>query len=280
VSSILDALRKFEAAEVPAAPAVPTWTAPRSKIRWIAVGLVAAFAAGVGLTFWLRREQPPAERGPTDTVATAAKPETVKPPVPVTPTPPNLPAPVSPPVPTPVVAATPPVAEAPPVAAAPAPVAVAAPPVAVAPPPASPPAPAPAEAPAAQAPPPAQAAAAALPPAAPAPPLPQAVVDAAPPRVHVESPPAAAPEVGARPVDAPPEVAAARPPADAPRIQVSFLVYSAVPARRTVAFTVDGGSLLTLHEGESSHNVAVERIFADRVELRHAGRTFTVRARD
>jgi hypothetical protein len=70
-----------------------------------------------------------------------------------------------------------------------------------------------------------------------------------------------------------------QPPAGAPAIRLSFLVYSRVPARRTVAFSVDG-NLVTLHEGEESHGVGVQRIFPDHVELSHGGQAFVVRPRD
>lgn len=98
----------------------------------------------------------------------------------------------------------------------------------------------------------------------------------------VVTPPA--PQAAARPArDAAPPAAApvfARSPTGAPRLKLSFLVYSAVPERRRVALSIDDASMVTLHEGESAHDVEVERIFADHVELRHGGRTFTLRARD
>jgi hypothetical protein len=144
---------------------------------------------------------------------------------------------------------------------------------------------------------------AALPPAAPAPPLPKALIDAEPPRGRIatgppeparaapprqdalalrEPIPEAAPETIEEP--SPPaeeeEDVVPRPPAGAPYIRVSFLVYSPAPERRTVSLAVDGGSLVTLHEGETTGEIEVERILPDRVHLRHAGRLFAVRARD
>ncbi len=111
---------------------------------------------------------------------------------------------------------------------------------------------------------------AAVPPAAPTP-APAAVPVPAPAREPV----AAAPAVLA------PTAHATAPASDSrPRVHVSFLIYSPVPARRTVALTVEGGNLAMLHEGESTGGVEVARIFPDHVQLRHAGETFTVRARD
>jgi hypothetical protein len=61
---------------------------------------------------------------------------------------------------------------------------------------------------------------------------------------------------------------------------VSFLVYSRDPERRTVALTVDGQGLYTLHEGDAVGDVEVTRILADRVHVRHGDREFVVRTRD
>src|SRR5205814_10614514 len=113
-----------------------------------------------------------------------------------------------------------------------------------------------------------------LTPPAPAPPAaasPPVAVAARPPT----PPPAFTPDAP-RPAPPPPDE---RPPPDAPQIQLSFLVYSRVPERRTVTFTVDGGSMVTLHEGESAYGVAVERIFSDHVQVSHRGRSFAVRPR-
>jgi hypothetical protein len=63
-------------------------------------------------------------------------------------------------------------------------------------------------------------------------------------------------------------------------VRVNLLVYSSAPERRSVALTFDGWRLVTLHEGESANDVEVERILADRVVLRHAGRVFSVLARN
>ena len=71
-----------------------------------------------------------------------------------------------------------------------------------------------------------------------------------------------------------------RPPPSAPRIQISFLVYTRVPERRAVWLSIDGGSLITLHEGEASGGIEVARILPDRVHLRHNGSLFLVRTRN
>lgn len=81
----------------------------------------------------------------------------------------------------------------------------------------------------------------------------------------------------------PPDVDAGvleRPPPNAPRIQISFLVYTRVPERRAVWLSIDGGSLITLHEGETSGGIEVARILPDRVHLRHNGSVFLVRTRN
>jgi len=173
------------------------------------------------------------------------------------------------PAPAPVAAPAAPVAAtAAPAAPAPAPVPA---PIAA---PALPVAPAPGASPAAEPPPVRVATATASPPAA-------AATPAEVPRPVVTPP---APQAAARPARDAASPAAApvstRPPTGAPRLKVSFLVYSAVPERRRVALSIDDASMVTLHEGESAHDVEVERIFADRVELRHGGRKFTLRARD
>jgi hypothetical protein len=61
---------------------------------------------------------------------------------------------------------------------------------------------------------------------------------------------------------------------------VSFLAYSRAPERRSVSLSIDDGTMVTLREGESAGGIQVTGILADRVELRHDGRPFTVRARD
>ena len=61
---------------------------------------------------------------------------------------------------------------------------------------------------------------------------------------------------------------------------MSFLLYSAARARRSVALAIAGGSLYALHEGETAEGIEVVRILPDRVELTWHGELFTVRARD
>jgi hypothetical protein len=80
------------------------------------------------------------------------------------------------------------------------------------------------------------------------------------------------------PAPAPPPAVTAS--AERPRVRVSFLIYSPVASRRTVALTIEDGSLATLHEGEAAGGVEVTHIHPDHVELRHGGQTFTVQARD
>jgi len=139
--------------------------------------------------------------------------------------------------------------------------------------------------------------ASALPLAAPAPPLPPALLDADPPRGQVASRSAGVPSVADAPErPAPgatlrepgpyatasrsqPGEAAPRPPGE-PRVQLSSITYSPVAERRAVALTVNGGPVVTLHEGESASDVEVQLILHDRVYVRHAGHIFAVDARN
>jgi hypothetical protein len=68
-------------------------------------------------------------------------------------------------------------------------------------------------------------------------------------------------------------------PPGAPKLRVSFLVYSASPERRSVALTINDGSLTTLREGGGADGVEVVRILPDRVELRWQGETFVLEVR-
>jgi len=273
VSSILDALKKLEAAEAPPAhrPAVLR-ERPRA-MGLTAAGIALAFGAGAGVTFFVRAWHAPAPAPPVE--STAPQPVTA----------PSLPPAAVPEPPSPAAAPEPP---------PPAPV------VAV-----EPPSPAPA--------PPSPVVVEALPPAPPVAPLPQAAVDAEPPRARIaaaapapapvappvvrppeprvvarqaEPPPPRAPAAAE---DSPPEAESAplpplellpRLPAGAPHVQVSFLFYSPVAERRTVLLSVDGSSTETLHEGERAGDLEVARILPDRVHVRWSGQLFSVRARD
>jgi hypothetical protein len=101
---------------------------------------------------------------------------------------------------------------------------------------------------------------------------------ATPPVVRVPPVPPL-PATASRPREAvPPPVR--RAPAGAPKVQLSFLLFSGSADRRSVALSIDGSGLETLHEGESSGGLEVVRILPDRVDLRWQGEPFTVRARD
>jgi hypothetical protein len=63
-------------------------------------------------------------------------------------------------------------------------------------------------------------------------------------------------------------------------VRLSFLLYSSAPERRSVALTIDGGGLTTLHEGDESDGIEVVRIHPDHAELRWQGEAFTVEARN
>lgn len=253
MSSILDALRKLEAAE--AAPAAGPVAAEirRAGARWIVAGVLLAFAAGAGVALWLRSPAPTREE-PELLVAVEPAPAVLPPAAPAQPEP-------SPPQP----AAAPPAADALPLV------------------PPTPPPTALAEtdpprgevgtrdgAPAAGVP------DIAVPPArvASVPP------ELAPPPAPPEPAPRAEPEPAAAAPAVEPDQALVRPPPGAPRVQVNFLVYSRAPERRTVALTVDGRGFVTLHEGEADGDLEVARILADRVQLRWAGQVYTVFARE
>jgi hypothetical protein len=62
-------------------------------------------------------------------------------------------------------------------------------------------------------------------------------------------------------------------------MRVSFLVYSSIAERRSVALTFDGGGLTTLREGDESNGVQVVHIRPDRVELRWQGEAFMLEVR-
>jgi hypothetical protein len=104
----------------------------------------------------------------------------------------------------------------------------------------------------------------------------------APPKPSIApAPPPPAPDPGAmrEPPEARPGPGGGNPPMGAPRLRVSFLVYSSVAERRTVALTIDGGGLTTLREGDEAQGVQVVRIRPDRVDLRWQGETFTLEVR-
>jgi hypothetical protein len=261
VSSILDALRKLEAAETPGG-ARPVVAAPAGRrLLPLAVGaLVVSFASGAGVAVWLRRADPP--------------------PAPVLAVPDAIPDAVPEVAP---VAAAPPVTAAPaPATAAPAPAEVAPAPPAMEPvaatpereplPPAAPVA-APSDLAAER---PRGRVASAAPEPAPAPARAPVVRPVPAPPVETarlpEPPPAAAPP----PVEPATADVLTRPPPGAPRVRLNFLVWSRVPARRTVTLSIDGGAMVTLHEGEAQGDVAVAQIFADRVHVRWGGQVFSV----
>ena len=284
MSSILDALRKVEADERRKPIRLPP-PEPRSRGRLAALVAAAAFVAGAGIVALVMFLRPGAAPEPAATEVASAPPVQPVPAPAAAPTPPPAPpaavAPSAPPAP----AAAP---IAPPAATAPAPPAQATAPVAA--PIAPNDAMAPAVAPASPAPVPAAPPAAAPGPVVdepvgepesdvpeqitilrPAPaegPSPDAGAQA---EVQVEALPAPAPVE--RPIDVLPG-----PPAGAPEIHVSFLIYSAVPARRQVSLTIDNGPLVTLHEGQKSGTISLVRILRDRIHVEHGGRTYSVRA--
>jgi len=92
------------------------------------------------------------------------------------------------------------------------------------------------------------------------------------------SPPPAAP---VRPAAPAPSVARPEPPlrsAGEPRIQVSGIRYSSSPPERAVTLEVDGGSPVTLHQGESMGELEVQLILPDGVYVRRGGHVWMLSA--
>ena len=92
------------------------------------------------------------------------------------------------------------------------------------------------------------------------------------------SPPPAAP---VRPAAPAPSVARPEPPlrsAGEPRIQVRGIRYSSSPTERAVTLEVDGGSPVTLHQGESAGELEVQLILPDGVYVRRGGHVWMVSA--
>jgi hypothetical protein len=90
-------------------------------------------------------------------------------------------------------------------------------------------------------------------------------------------PPATTPPTTA-PAPSRPAPALSPRPDGAPDVRVSFLMYSADPARRSVALTVDGGGTATLREGEYFQAVRVLAIRPNAVDLEWAGVRYRVPA--
>src|SRR5262249_31936926 len=67
------------------------------------------------------------------------------------------------------------------------------------------------------------------------------------PRLTPDAPPRATVEEPARP--------AVRIPPGAPRMRVSFLLYSSIPARRSVALTINDSGLTTPHQGREAEGI-------------------------
>ena len=70
-----------------------------------------------------------------------------------------------------------------------------------------------------------------------------------------------------------------RSPPGAPRVTLSFLQYSADPARRFAFVSVDGGPSQRVREGDAAGEASVELISPDGVRLRHAETLFVIRPR-
>ncbi len=70
-----------------------------------------------------------------------------------------------------------------------------------------------------------------------------------------------------------------RSPPGAPRVTLSFLQYSADPARRFAFLSVDGGPSQRVREGDAAGAASVDLITPDGVRLRHADTLFVIRPR-
>jgi hypothetical protein len=77
----------------------------------------------------------------------------------------------------------------------------------------------------------------------------------------------------------PPVIDTGRSPTGAPRVTLSFLQYSADPARRFAFISIDGAPSQRIREGESAGGVTVDHINPDGVQLRHAETQFIIRPR-
>jgi hypothetical protein len=77
----------------------------------------------------------------------------------------------------------------------------------------------------------------------------------------------------------PPVIDTGRSPTGAPRVTLSFLQYSADPARRFAFISIDGAPSQRIREGESAGGITVDHINADGVQLRHAETQFIIRPR-
>ena len=121
-------------------------------------------------------------------------------------------------------------------------------------------------------------------PQAPTPPVANVVPQrpAAPPvATVVPSRPMAVPTPAPSPLPAPPAPNAARPETAArssgePRVQVSGIRYASSAPERVVTLAVDGGSPVTLHQGESTGDLEVQLILPDAVYVRRGGHVWMV----
>jgi hypothetical protein len=70
-----------------------------------------------------------------------------------------------------------------------------------------------------------------------------------------------------------------RSPPGAPKVALSFLQWSADPARRFAFISVDGAPSQRVREGDATGSLTVTQIMPGAVQLRHAGTLFTIRPR-
>ena len=94
------------------------------------------------------------------------------------------------------------------------------------------------------------------------------------PAATTAAPPVQAPPPAATPRRTEPAVRAG----NEPRIQVGAIRYSQAPPERTVTLAIDGGTPLTLHQGESTGDLEVQLILPDGVYVRRGGHVWMVSA--
>lgn len=70
-----------------------------------------------------------------------------------------------------------------------------------------------------------------------------------------------------------------RGPASPSRLEVEAIAYSPVGSQRAVRLSIDGGSAVTLHEGESTRGVEVQLILPDAIYVRRGMDVFALEPR-
>lgn len=101
-------------------------------------------------------------------------------------------------------------------------------------------------------------------------PFPDAPVQPLPEMVEPEAEPEATPEV---------LVDTGRSPPGAPKVALSFLQWSADPAKRFAFVSIDGGATQRVREGEVTSGLTVAAITPEGIQFKREGTTFVIRPR-